>query len=136
MARSQSLRAELQGPKIELAAQEPPAIILDADESASSGSTEIPFIVKVSPREGEKLRRETFPEFAEIKSQLVTKTHMTPDGMKGISALISLDYIRVEGKTTTKVQYSHKQNDNIPITKWERSVSGEKDLILLYLQVR
>lgn len=125
MARSQSVRPEVQGPKIELAAQEPPAITLDADDLATDGSTEVPFIIKVSPRDGEKLRRETFPDYAEIKSQLVTKTHMTPDGIKGISSMIALDYIKVDGKTTTKVQYSHKQSHKIPITRWERSVSGK-----------
>lgn len=125
MTRSQSERPEEQAPKIELAAQEPPAIILDADDLTSHGSTEVPFIVKVSPKDGERLRRVTFPKFAEVKSQLVTKTHITPDGIKGISTLMTLDYIKVDGKTTTKVQYSHKQDHKIPISKWERSVSGK-----------
>lgn len=125
LARSQSLRSGKQGPKIELAAQEPPTMMLDADDLTSDGSTEVPFIVKVSAREGEKLREEKLPKRAQIKSQLVTKTHMTPDGIKGITPMLALDYIKVDGKTTTKVQNSHKQDHTIPIAKWEHSVSGE-----------
>ena len=113
------------GPRIELAGQEPADIILNADNNVMDGATDVPFIVKISPREGDKLSKESMPEKCTVKALLTTKTLMTPDGIKAISSSANLDYIKVEGKTTTKVQHGHGQDCTVPITRWERSVDGK-----------
>ena len=98
--------------------------MFQAGELVADASTEIPFVVKLSPKQpGEKLSDESLPTDCKVMSALMTKTFMTPDGIKGITRSLELDYIKIGGKQTVKVQHSHQKQCTVPITRWERSVS-------------
>ena len=123
-------------PRIELAGQEPPAIVLHADDVTTEGGTEIPFVVKLIPRDGSVLIDNAFPKDCAVKAQLVTKTHVTPDGSRATTSGISLDSIINHSMTTTKTQYSHQQYHEIPISTWERSVISESSFVVCFCSTR
>lgn len=125
LGRSQSLRSLPKGPIIELAGQEPSPIVLHAGDINSEGATEVPFVVKLLPQAGDKLDEDYFPKQCKAKAHLISKTHMVPDGINSISKQNGLEYIKIEGKTTTKVQQSYQQTHDLIISHWERSLSGE-----------
>ncbi len=105
------------GNRIELAGQEPEPILLSTESGVSRGSADVPFIVKVShPSEVE----ESYPSECHVKARLVTKTHMTPDGIKQIGS--NIDIVKTGGKHVTKTQIGNEQDFVIPINDWERCI--------------
>lgn len=112
-------------PRIDLAGQEPHPLTLNADNTSQGGQTDISFTVKASAQTNGKLPEASLPQMAHVSSRLVTKTYLTPEGLKGIPASMHLDYIRVDGPTTTSVHYSDQQSCDIAIADWIQPEHGE-----------
>ena len=93
--------------RVEVAAQEPEQIAMTAGGLKKGSSTEVPFVVKLSPRASETLKNNSLPTECQLNACLVTKTHVTPDGV-------------YNGSRNVKSFKSNEQISTIQIPSWDR----------------
>lgn len=107
--------------RIEIAGQEPEAIVFDPETPTPDGTTEVPFVIKWCPRKGEAAP--DVPARCNVKAHLVTKTHITPDGLQQIGS--QLEFMRTGGNHVTRLAAGFHHESSIDITGWEKCESGK-----------
>lgn len=120
--RRTSSSSELAGPRIEVAGQEPDTIVFNPEYTIPDGTTEVPFVVKISPRDNENAH-EGLPTRCHVKAHLVTKTHITPDGLKQLGS--EREFISTGGNHVTRVHTGFDHESWVNISGWETCESGE-----------
>jgi hypothetical protein len=112
---------------LEVAGQEPEAIVFDAHDTLSSGSTTIAFVVKAMPRSNKDFDLYTLPKQCQIQARLVCKTLVTPDRIEE-RFIPYLDQSRFAKTSSQKVQKSNDQELSLSLPLWNHIAPGKRDL--------
>ena len=118
------------GPRMEAAGQEPDPIVLDAHDTASGGSTKVPFVLKLSPTSTDVLNEKSMPSQCQVRACLVTKTRITPDGLEQLASSIQRGLDKVPSSRSEEVQIhkSHDQEDVVGVSAWSHSKSSKSPM--------
>ena len=115
-----SLHKRPSAPRIEAAGQEPQAVVLDAHDTASGGSVEVPFVLKLSPKTADGSNLSTMQAQCRVKARLVTETRITPDGLEQLASSVQrgLDKVPSSRSEDVQIQTSHDQEELVDIPGW------------------
>lgn len=103
--------------RIEVAGEEPEAIVLDPSER-SSGSTKVPFVIKALPRSSTTFDEASLPQQCQLKARLVTRTLITPD-LVNEEAVPTMDEAKYGVNSSLKVHKSDEQICDLSIPEWQ-----------------
>lgn len=109
--------------KLEVGGQEPAAIVLDAHEAFSTGSTTVPFTIKALPRSSSTFDIGSLPRQCSLHARLVSKTLITPDRIEE-KAIPTLDQAIHGRDASLRVQKSDEQEFTLLIPRWNHIAPG------------
>ena len=109
--------------KLEVGAQEPEAIVLDAHQTFSTGSTTVPFTIKALPRSSSILDTGSLPRQCLLKARLVSKTLITPDRIEE-KVIPTLDQAMHGRDASLRMQKSDEQEFTLSIPPWYHVAAG------------
>jgi hypothetical protein len=110
--------------KLEVGAQEPEAIVLDAHETFSTGSTTVPFTIKALPRSSSNFDIGSLPRQCLLRARLVAKTLITPDRIEE-KAIPTLDQAIHGRDASLRVQKTDEQEFTLSIPRWNHVTPSE-----------
>jgi hypothetical protein len=105
-------------------AQEPDAIVLDAHETISTGSTTVPFTIKALPRSSSNFDIGSLPRQCLLRARLVAKTLITPDRIEE-KAIPTLDQAIHGRDASLRVQKTDEQEFTLSIPRWNHVTPSE-----------
>lgn len=110
---------------LEVAGQEPEAVIIDANDTALKGSTTIPFVVKAVSRSNKHFDINELPKHCQIRAQLVSKTLLTPDRIEE-RFIPYINQSIFANTSSQKVQKSDEQEHSLTLPQWNHVSPGER----------
>jgi hypothetical protein len=109
--------------KLEVGGQEPEAIVLDAHEAFSTGSTTVPFTIKALPRSSSNFDIGSLPRQCLLRARLVSKTLITPDRIEE-KAIPTLDQAIHGRDASLRIQKTDEQEFTLAIPRWNHVTPG------------
>lgn len=107
---------------IEIAGEEPEAIVLDP-HSSSSGSTKIHVVVKALPRPSTLFDPSSFPSQCQLRARLVTKTLITPDRIEE-KAIPTIEQAKYGDNASLRLHKSDEQEFTVGLPHWNHIAPG------------
>jgi hypothetical protein len=104
--------------RIEVAGQEPEPLSLEQPSTGSHGHTTVPFVIKLLPTPGTSLDNLKLPTQCDLRTRLVTRTFVTPDGRKKV--MPTLDDALENDDSFLRTIRTNEQTYSVALSTWTR----------------